>query len=313
MLNKNSKIGVTSRTFCRSRAMRQELEKSFYEIKYNDKGSHFDEDSLIEFLNECDGAIISGEPLTKKVLRSLPNLKVISKFGVGVDNIDFDSVEDENKEFFFQPGVNANSVAELTLGYLIILLREAYVLNRGLISGNWGKVTSLSRELSESTVGIIGYGQIGKRLQKYLTSHQCEVIIYDPYLNKNTNEELSNKLVSTLDELLGQSDAVTLHLPLTNATENIINHKELKMMKRNSVLLNLSRGGLVSEDALYESLISGHLAGAALDVHIDEPRVNNKLIQLPNVFLSPHIAGTSNKSSNDLGTSAIQGLLNYIK
>ena len=313
MINKESLIAVTSRTFCRSIELKKNIEKHFKNVKFNDEGIHFDENSLIKFLSGCDAAIISGEKINKKVAHELSNVKVISKFGVGIDNIDIDALEERKIKFYFQPGLNANSVAELTLSYIILLLREANKLNRELLSGSWGKVSSLSRELSESSIGIVGFGQIGRRLEKLLDPHDCQIFVFDPFAKDQYSKRTKTQFLDKIEKLLKKSDVVTLHLPLNDETREIINEEKLKLMKKGSILLNLSRGGLVSEDALYRELIQGKIYAAALDVHNDEPKVNENLLGLNNVFLTPHIAGTSNKSTLDLGNSAIQGLLKYIK
>ena len=208
----------------------------------------------------------------------------------------------------WKPGINANSVAELALSYLILMLREAYQLNRDLIKGKWGKVKN-SRELCETTIGVMGYGEIGKRLVEFLEHHEANVIVYDPFVGDNPSNNI--KMVD-LETLLIESDAVTLHLPLTPVTKCIIGYDELKMMKEGAILINLSRGGIVDEDALLRSLNEKHLGAAAFDVFEHEPMTKSGLLKLSNFFSTPHIAGTSKKASRELGLSAINGLIENI-
>ena len=144
------------------------------------------------------------------------------------------------------------------------MTREAQILNRELISGNWSKVKN-SKELSELVIGIIGFGEIGRRLAQYLMAHKSDILVYDPYI-KNLEPKSDTINLVSLNELLRKSDAISLHLPLTNETEDLINKDKLKMMKKGSFLINLSRGGIVNEQDLIDALRSEHLGGAAVDV-----------------------------------------------
>lgn len=310
MITKSSKIGVTSRTFCRSQKLRDLLEKDFSNVAYNDDGIHFDNESLVSFLGDCDAAIVSGENLSKEIIDQLPKLKIVSKFGVGLDGIDTSYLEEKDIKLAWKPGINSTSVAELALCYLILLLREADSLNRDLISGVWSKVKN-SRDLSESTIGIIGYGQIGKKLSDFLEVHQTRILVYDPFLD-SSKTITSNIEIVELNFLLRESDAITLHLPLSDDTKHLISNSEIKLMKKDSVLINLSRGGIVDEKALYSALVNNKIAGAAIDVFELEPGNNPELVSLSNVFATPHIAGTSRSASRMLGLSAINGLVESI-
>tara|TARA_B100001250_G_C19752226_1_gene768308 strand:- start:582 stop:1529 length:948 start_codon:yes stop_codon:yes gene_type:complete len=311
MITNKSKIGVTSRTFSRSEDLRKNLEKNFSNVKYNQDGIHFNEDNLVSFLSDCEGAIISGENLSRKVIDQLPNLRIVSKFGVGVDTIDVKYLQKKGIYFHWRPGTNANSVAELALSYIILMTREAQILNRELISGNWSKVKN-SKELSELVIGIIGFGEIGRRLAQYLMAHKSDILVYDPYIQNLEPKSDAINFIS-LNKLLRKSDAVSLHLPLTNETEGLINKDKLKMMKKGSFLINLSRGGIVNEQDLIDALRSEHLGGAAVDVFKNEPSNCPKLVELRTCFSTPHIAGTSNYASSQLGLNAINGLIENIK
>ena len=249
--------------------------------------------------------------MSKEVIDKLPNLKVVSKFGVGLDGIDVDSLADNSIKLAWKPGINATSVAELALCYLILMLREAQQLNRDLLSGTWSKVKN-SRDLSEVTIGIIGFGQIGKTLASFLDMHGSDILVFDPFIENikhtNTNIELVD-----LECLLRKSDAITLHLPLSDLTKSMIGDREIKLMKQGSFLVNLSRGGIVCERAVASALKENHLGGAAFDVFENEPQNNPDLVAMRNFFSTPHIAGTSRSASAKLGLSAIDGLLESIQ
>ncbi len=313
MLTNKSKIGVSSRSFCRSRLLRNSLENYFNDIVYNQDLKHFSEDELINFFQECEAVIVSEDFISKKVIDSLPNLKILSKFGVGLDSIDTSHLKKKNILLGWSPGVNSAAVAQLALSYLILMLREAYFLNRKLLSNKWEKIRE-SRDMSGITIGIVGYGNVGKQLASYLKVFASDILVYDPLFE--ANEILSGGVKSvSFEEILNYSDAVSLHVPLTPKTKNLFRKEELNKMKKGSVLVNLSRGGVVQESALLEALKSGHLSGAASDVFENEPQNSNtfhsELLDCTNFFSTPHIAGTTNQTVQALGEMAIKSLIDH--
>ena len=307
-MNEFPKIAVTSRTFSKSQSMRQELENFFPNVKYNEDGCHFDEESLTHFLSDCEGVILSEEKLSKSVIDNLPELKVVSKFGVGLDSIDVSYLKTKGISLNWKPGINASSVAELSICYLILILREAQILNKALVQGTWLKSTN-SRNLSEVVIGILGYGQIGKELVKYLKPFNTKILVHDSV--EDSNLDISGIEFVSFEELIEKSDAISIHLPLNESTKGIISYEEIAKMKNDSVLINLSRGGIVDEAALFDGLSSQKLSGAALDVFLEEPSESSKLFSLKNFYCTPHIAGTSISSSRALGLSAIEGLKEF--
>lgn len=312
MINKSSPIAVASRSFTKSKELRKRLEQNFDSVKYNEDLLHFDEESLITFLHGSEAAIVSEDKISKKVIDGLPDLKVVSKFGVGLDGIDLDYLKEKEVILGWNSGVNSSSVAELALAYIILLLREAYQLNREMLNYKWKKVIN-SRDLSGTTVGIIGFGHIGRKLTDYLGNFKTEVLIYDPLIDSNEKIPNFSKFTS-FEFLLKNSDAISIHIPLLESTKGLIGQNELSMMKDGSVLINLARGGIVDELYLYEALKTKRLAGAAFDVFEIEPintdKFNSRLLKLSNFFATPHIAGTSNQSTLRMGNSAIDCLIN---
>ena len=315
MIKEDSLIGVVSRTFTKTSELRGLLEKRFTNIKYNENLQHFNQVNLIEFLKGCEGIIVAEDKISRRVIDELPNLKVVSKFGVGLDSINTDYLHEKKIHLSCKSGINASSVAELALCYIVLMLREAYCLNRSLINGSWFKVEN-SRELSESTIGIIGFGNIGKKLASFLQPYQTQILVYDSLLDPGKDLEEYVKAVS-LKYLLKNSDAISLHVPLSDETLGFIGEPELRLMKDQAVLVNLSRGGVVCESALYKALKENHLAGAAFDVFEYEPEnsseFNSDLIELKNFFCTPHIAGTSKNTIKELGLSAIDGLIECLE
>tara|TARA_A100001015_G_scaffold7320_1_gene9047 strand:- start:1201 stop:2151 length:951 start_codon:yes stop_codon:yes gene_type:complete len=313
MLNSNSNIAVSSRSFCRSVELRTRLDNVFNDVKYNDQLEHFNEESLIKFFSDAEAVIVSEDKISKNVIDALPNLRILAKFGVGLDSIDVEYLKEKNIILGWNPGINAEAVAQLSLSYIILMLREAYPLNRKLINNEWAKIKE-SRDMSGLTIGIVGYGNVGKKLASYLKIFDTDVIAYDPFLQQDRALSEGVKLVS-FDEILNYSDALSLHVPLNEDTKNLFGKKEINKMKKGSVLVNLSRGGVVQETALLEALESGHLSGAASDVFEHEPENTNifhsTLLNNPNFFSTPHIAGTTNQTIQTLGENAIKSLTDH--
>tara|TARA_B100001109_G_C18758019_1_gene424659 strand:- start:22 stop:900 length:879 start_codon:yes stop_codon:yes gene_type:complete len=290
------------------------LENHFDNIHYNEELRHFNEKELIDFFRECEAVIVSEDLITKKVIDSLPNLQIVSKFGVGLDSIDTEYLKTKNIKLGWKSGINSEAVAQLSLSYLILMLREAYTLNRRLLSNEWAKVSN-SRDLSDMSIGIVGYGNVGKKLASYLQIFNLNVLIFDPIIKEG--EIIDDKVRSVaFRDILKLSDAISIHVPLTSDTKSLFGKKELLMMKPGSVLINLSRGGVVNESALLTVLEEGHLAGAASDVFEDEPQntsyFSSRLLDCANFFSTPHIAGTTNQTIKRLGEAAIDSLMeNY--
>ncbi len=313
MLTKKSKVGIPSRSFCKSKLLRSSLEKHFDNVNYNEELRHFNEKEFIDYFHDCEALIVSEDPISKNVIDSLPNLKILSKFGVGLDSIDTDYLKEKNIRLGWSPGVNAAAVAQLSLSYLILMLREAYTLNRRLLSHEWAKVSN-SRDLSSISIGIVGFGNVGKKLASYLKIFDLNILIYDPLFKEG--EILDGKVKSvSFTDILKLSDAISVHVPLTSDTKDLFGKRELFMMKPRSVLINLSRGGVVNESALLEALNEGHLNGAASDVFEEEPQntdyFSSQLLNCKNFFSTPHIAGTTNQTIQRLGEVAIESLMEH--
>jgi D-3-phosphoglycerate dehydrogenase len=299
------KIAVCSRSFSANEILRSELLSKYENVTFNDKGVSLGGDSLVEFLKGHDKAITALEKIDDYVLSHLPQLKVIGKYGVGLDMIDLEAMKKYNKKLGWTPGVNKRSVSELVISQVINLLRFSSVSNREIIEGKWRQIKGSL--LSDKTVGIIGCGHVGKDLITLLQPFHCKILVYDI----NYNEEFLLKYDAmgvALEKLLRNSDIVTLHLPFDVSTKNILNADMLAMMKKNSFLINMARGGLVDEVALKEMLINGKIAGAAFDVFLNEPPTDRALLNLPNFLSTGHIGGSAEEAILAMGMAAIKGL-----
>jgi D-3-phosphoglycerate dehydrogenase len=262
-------------------------------------------DVLIDFLQGCHKAITALEVIDDDLLRRLPNLKVISKYGVGVDMIDMQALKKYGVKFGWTGGVNKRSVSELVISFSIALLRHVPGAHRGVLSGTWKQY--IGRHLSGRTVGIIGCGFVGKDLVKLLQPFGCPILVNDI---KNYDDFYKKYNIKTVDkeELLVSSDIVTLHTPLDDSTKNMLSAERLALMKSDAILINVARGGLLDEVVLKQMLISGKLAGAALDVFTIEPPEDKELLELPNFIVTPHIGGSANEAILAMGRAAISGL-----
>jgi len=299
------RIAVTSRSFSRHPVLRAELQAIHADVTFNDAGASLAGRSLIDFLRGHDHAITALERLDDAVFTALPELRVISKYGVGLDMLDLDAMALHQVQLGWTSGVNKRSVSELVISNAIALFRHVPKANREVLDGTWRQ--HMGNHLSERTVGIIGCGHVGKDLAVLLGAFGCKVLAHDivdyaDFYAANGIEAVS------LEDLLKRSDVVTIHTPLDASTENILNAERLALMQPHALFINAARGGLADEAALKSMLKDGRLAGAAFDVFASEPPEDMELIALPNVLTTPHIGGSAEEAILNMGRAAIKGL-----
>ena len=298
-------IAVASRSFSHHPVLREELLSRYPRVVFNEAGETFSGKKLIRFLEGCEKAITGLEVLDERVFSSLPALKVVCKYGVGLDMIDLDAMERHGVLLGWTGGVNKRSVAELVLSSMIALLHRVPEANIEMRSGLWRQIRG--RQLTGKTIGIVGCGNIGKDLITLLKSFTCEVLVNDILDYPEFYKEHEVKVVG-LEELLRRADVVTLHVPLNDSTRNMLDARRLDMMKTGACLINMARGGLVDEMKLKEMLSRGRLGGAALDVFNNEPPVDMELLCLTNIITTPHIGGSTGEAVLAMGRAAISGL-----
>lgn len=301
------KVAVCSRSFSRHPILRKELLAIFPNATFNESGRQLEGDELISFLRGHTKAITGLEPITSSLLGALPDLKVISKYGVGTDMVDFSALRHSGISFGWTGGVNKRSVSELTLAFTIMMLRHVPLANQEVVSGKWRQI--MGSNLTNKTFGIIGCGNVGKDLIKLLKPFDCKILVNDICEYPDFYSEYSVNKVS-VNDLLAEADVVSLHVPLDSSTFNLINEDKFKLMKNTSVLINIARGGIIDELALKHALMSGRIAGAAFDVFDNEPPQDFELLRLPNFFATPHIGGSSEEAVLAMGRAAINGLTN---
>lgn len=292
-------IAVTSRSFSRHPVLREELLARHHEVRFNDGGSSLRGDELVEFLQGCEQAIVALEPIDDALLERLPDLRVISKVGVGLDTIDVAAVERRGIRLAWSPGTNSRSVTELALALAISALRHVPQAADELRRGGWNQPKGTL--LTGKTVGIVGYGHAGRDLASLLGPFGCRILAADVRPVDDVEQVL-------LDELLAEADVVSLHLTLDDSTRGLLDRRRLDLMKPTAVLVNTARGGLVDEDALAELLRAGRLAAAAFDVFALEPPGDSALLGLPNFLGTPHIGGSTEEAILAMGRAAIDGL-----
>jgi phosphoglycerate dehydrogenase-like enzyme len=304
-LNTTDKVAVCSRSFSRNPILRAELLSRYTHVTFNETGSQLEGLDLIAFLRGKDKAITSLEHIDDAILSALPELKVIGKYGVGLDMIDLEAMRSHGKHLGWTSGVNRRSAAELTLAFAIVMLRHVMVSNREILAGNWNQL--MGGQLTGRTVGIIGCGNIGKDLVRLLSPFQCPILVNDIREYQEFNAEFDLQPVSK-EDLLARADVVTLHLPLDDSTRNILSAERLALMKPTAILINAARGGLVDEVALKAMLMEKHVAAAAFDVFAQEPPQDQELLGLPNFLATPHIGGSAVEAILAMGRAAIDGL-----
>ncbi len=247
-----------------------------------------------ELLKQADAVLAAIYKVTQSLMKQAPNLRIAQKAGVGTDNIDSAAATELGIAVGNVPGSNANGVVELTMGLILNLYRHLPELNKGTKEGKWlmFEYRTSSYEIKGKTHGIIGFGNIGRDVARLSQAFGSTVLYYDAFRAKPEVEAALNVKFVPLEELLRASDIVSVHVPLLPATANLINAKNLSLMKENAVLINVSRGNVVNEADLYQALTEKQIAGAAIDVWASEPiKADNPLLTLDNVIATPHIAG----------------------
>lgn len=301
-------IKVTSPSFSKNETLAMELAELPVRLVLNSLGERFEGSSLVHYLADADAAIIGLEKITAELLDRCPKLQLVAKYGVGLDNVDLQACEERGVTVGWTPGVNRYAVAEQTIGYLIGLSRNLFFGARKLREGMWDKIGG--RQISERTVGIVGLGNVGQELVRLLKPFGCRLLAHDVL---DCSEFCSREGVrqASFEELVRQSDFLSLHVPLTTQTRHLINADVLSRMKRDAFLINTSRGEVVDQLALKEALRRGVIAGAALDVYAQEPPTDLELLKLPNLVCTPHIAGNSLEAVVAMGRSAIRHVQNF--
>ena len=254
----------------------------------------------------------SGTKVTREVIENAENLIVIGRAGIGVDNIDLDAATEKKIKVVNSPTGATISVAELTIGHMISLARHLPKADRTIKNGEWAKKKLKGMELYKKTLGLVGCGNIGRMVAKYAKAFGMNVIGYDPFISKEDMEKDGIEKIDDLGILMEKADFISLHIPHIPQTHHIIDKKMIAKMKPSAYLINCARGGTVDEKALYEALVQGKIAGAALDVYENEPPGKIPLVSLENVVCTPHLGASTKEGQIRAGTICAEQILKVL-
>ncbi len=291
--------------------LKSELEARVGEVIYNTTGKPLPSAEVARLLPGVDGYIAGVDGIDAQALGAADRLKVISRYGVGVDNVDLVAARARGIIVTNTPGANSVSVAELALGLMLALARQIPEAVEAVHQGKWPRYAGVS--LEGKTIGILGLGAIGRQLARRLAGFDCTILAYDPYADPGFAREHHVELAS-LEQVVRQADFISLHLPLLPETRSLVNDEFLSRMKVGSYLVNTSRGEVVDEAALLRALQSGHLKGAGLDAFTQEPpAAGNPLLALPQVIATPHLGAQTDGATSNMGWMAMRDCLAVLR
>lgn len=278
------------------------LEKNGFIVEKSDKIESRD-------LKNFEAVIVGVQKITRDMLEN-SSIKIIAKHGVGIDNIDLQAATELGIPVTITPNANAVSVAELVIGFIFVLARKLVELHKTLYEKRQF-ISSVGIELFGKTLGVVGFGAIGREVARRAVCLGMRVLVYDPYVQEESLQQIGAEKVE-LDELLKQSDFVSLHVPLNESTKNLIDKNKIFMMKKTAYLINTARAGVISEAALIEALKNGQIAGAALDVFEPEPLpADSPLFDCPNLILTPHVGAHTFEAILRMNMMAAESIVDF--
>jgi len=308
MIFKEVRIKVTSRSFSRHPLLKQELLDIFPNSVLNPNGPSSGLSNVVEFLSDADAVILGLEKIDRSILEQLSNLKIIAKYGVGLDNLDVEAASELDICVGWTGGVNKRSASEQSLGFMLGLCHNLFFSSFPLKQGQWIKDGGML--LTERCIGIIGCGNIGTEVVHLLQPFNCRILICD-LLDKSGVVDTYGVTQVSQDELLAEADIVSLHVPLTELTHFMADEFFFQQMKQSAYFINNSRGQVVKQEALKKVLQKKIIAGAALDVYESEPPDDLEFLSLPNLMVTPHIGGNADEAVLAMGRSAINHIKDY--
>jgi D-3-phosphoglycerate dehydrogenase len=305
------KVVITPRSFVQYENLAYEIIKIYdVEIDMNHSGHSYSKNEMIQKCADADGVIVGIDPMDEVVLKSANKLKAISKYGVGLDNIDLDVAKELGIKVNNAAGANSESVAELTVALMLLLARSIFPAANSVRNGGWDR--KIGSEIIGKIVGIIGLGAIGREVARMSRGLGMKVVAYDPYIQENDFTIKYEIERMSFDSVLQKSDFVTLNLPLNDGTFHIMNEGKFAMMKSTAFLVNTARGELVDEEDLYTTLKNNVIAGAAEDVFSREPVGQEKLLSLDHFVLTPHIGAFTKEATRKMVVKSVENLVDML-
>ncbi|MDQ0220738.1 hydroxyacid dehydrogenase [Peribacillus cavernae] len=301
------KVFVTPRSFGKNSSVPLNLLKDQgYEIVMNPYNRILSKEEMITLIKDANGIIVGVDPLDKEVLHHAKKLKVISKYGVGTDNIDMGFARELGIPVTTTQGANQDAVADYSIALMLGVSRRITHIDKECRKLNWSKITTI--DMWSKTLGLIGLGNIGKGVAGRAKGFNMKVLAYD--LVKDEAYTAANGIEYVdFDTIIRESDFISMHLPLTEKTRNIISDREFEMMKKTAVIVNTARGGLIDEEALYRSLKGNKIWGAGIDVFEQEPPVQKELLELDNLIIGSHCAASTHGAIDNMGIQASTNLI----
>jgi D-3-phosphoglycerate dehydrogenase len=292
-------------------ALKATLEKTVGEVIYNPTNRPLIASDLVPLVKDADGYIAGLDQIDSSVIGAASRLKVIARYGVGVDRVDVKAATTKEIVVTNTPGANSVAVAELTIALMLALGRQICKSGQATRRGQWPRFSGVG--LRGKTVGLVGFGAIGREVASRLKGFGSRILVSDPFVEHEMEEGYGVELV-LLDELLASSDFVSLHASLNPATAGMVDQSFLRKMKSGSFLVNTARGELIDEAALHDALVQGHLRGAALDCFSKEPPdPDHPLLQLPEVVATPHTGSHTDEAMNTMGWMSLQSCLAVLR
>ena len=292
-----------------------EMLKTKFDVTFDQDLSN-NPSKLKKIISNFDILIVRNKTKVKKeILENTSNLKFIGRLGVGLDNIDTEYCKNNNIHVQPATGMNADSVAEYVINAALSLLKNIPIANTETQKGNWPRNSIISRELKDKTIGILGFGLIGRKVAKISKIFEANVIAYDPYVDQNIAKKFNTKL-DTLENVLNNAHVISLHIPLTQETNNLINNESIKLMKKKPIIINSSRGGIINEEHLIDAYLNNQISGFALDVFQNEPVQHNILEKINptfNCIITPHNAGVTEESNIRVSQFIADSIIEYFK
>jgi D-3-phosphoglycerate dehydrogenase len=287
------------------------LEQENIEYVINPLGRKLKGNELVDLIEDYDGLIAGTELISLEAMKKAPRLKFISRVGIGLDGVDLLSARDLGIKVSYTPDAPAPAVAELTMGHMLSLARHIHLANEKMHQGEWNRI--FGRRLAESTIGLIGFGRIGQRVFQHLSGFFPKRILVN-----DTDEEIVHKFKGQVEfvskeEIYRESDIISLHIPLTFETTDMIKREQLLSMKKDCLLINTSRGGIINEDDLNQVLNEGHLEGAGIDVFVQEPYGERALSKNPKCLLTSHMGSMSVDCRTTMEIEATDEIIRYFK
>ena len=309
---KACRILVTPTSYAKNDpVLRDALAAEVGEVIYNTADRPLSSPELIELVPGCDGYIAGLDAIDRAVLEAADRLKVIARYGVGVDNVDLEAAREKGIVVTNTPGANSVSVAELTVGLILSLARPIHAASTATKAGGWPRMRGLT--LEGKVVGLFGFGAIGKQVAQRLAGFDCTVLAYDPVPDEETAQAARVQLRPRV-EVIREADFLSLHCPVTPETRGMVNASFLGQMKAGAFLINTARGELVDETALHAALRAERLRGAALDVFAQQPPdEDNPLLALPQVIATPHLGSHTDGATNAMGWGALRECLAVLR